>query len=203
MNFLSRSFVAFIFLTFAGASAWAQDNVGLKFFGISIHPGGDENAFLMPRRFDDNGVLVLNLGGMASAEKFIYADGVSVKVVQGIYSDCAAQLGGFSHMGIRAKIFKTKKHSLFGGIGPTLVYRKNWYELPGYLDPNYFEGKPTDTWQYKFLWYGGEFEYAYVLSERLDLTSTFIPGFPKLISFSFGLKYKFRPQGKEFSAVKP
>ena len=190
MKLLLRFFLLlFTFLT--GFNLQAQDNVGLKFFGLSIHPGGDENAFLMPRRLDSNGVLVLNLGGMLSAEKFIYQDRVSVKAVQGIYSDCAAQLGGFSHIGIRAIIFRAGKHSVFGGIGPTLVYRKNWYELPGYLDPDYFDGQPTDTWQYKFLWYGGEFEYAYVLSEKLDLTSTFIPGFPKLISLSFGLKYKF------------
>ncbi|MBK0403521.1 hypothetical protein I5M27_11030 [Adhaeribacter sp. BT258] len=180
-----------VFLLFPGFQALAQDNIGLKFFGLSIHPGGDENAPLMPRRFDDKGIWVLNLGGMLSYEKFIYEDGVSVKAVQGFYSDCAAQPGGFSHIGLRARIFKTKKHSLFGGIGPTLVYRKNWYELPGYQDPDYFEGAPTDTWQYKFLWYGGEFEYAYVLTDKIDLAATFIPGYPKLISLSFGARYKF------------
>ncbi len=181
--------VLFLFLFWLPGRA--QDNVGLKLFGLSIHPGGDENAPLMPRRLDDRGILVINLGVMLSAEKFIYRDRVSVKAVQGIYSDCAARPGGFSHIGIRAIIFKTEKHSVFGGIGPTLVYRKNWYELPGYIDPEYFDGKPTDVWQYKFLWYGGEFEYAYLLSEKLDLTATFIPGFPKLISLSFGVKYKF------------
>src|SRR5690606_27653806 len=184
--------ILLLLLLVAGFESMAQNSVGLKFFGLSIHPGGDENAPLMPRRFDDNGVWVLNLGGMLSYEKFIYEDGVSLKAVQGFYSDCAAQPGGFSHIGLRARIFKTEKHSLYGGIGPTLVYRKNWYELPGYLDPEYFDGAPNDEWQYKFLWYGGEFEYAYVLSERTDLACTFIPGYPKLISLSFGLKYKFR-----------
>src|SRR6478735_1265426 len=169
MKPLFRSLATLLFLALNALPAPAQDNIGLKFFGISI-----------------------NLGGMFSTEKFIYEDGISVKFVQGLYSDCAAQPGGFSHIGIRARILKKKRHSIYGGIGPTLVYRKNWYKLPGYIDSDYFDGKPTDTWQYKFLWYGGEFEYAYVLSEKLDFTSTFIPGFPKLISFSFGLKYKFR-----------
>ena len=202
MNTLKR-FACFIFLLF-GIDAKAQDNASLKFFGLSLHPGGDENAPLMPRRFDANGVWVLNLGGMLSYEKFIYQDGVSVKAVQGIYSDCAAQLGGFSHLGLRAKIFKTTRQSLYGGIGPTLVYRKNWHKLPGYIDPDYFEGKPANTWQYKFLWYGGEFEYAYVLSERIDFATTFIPGYPKLISFSFGFRYKFRkPEPATFPAPNP
>ena len=203
MKPLFRSLATLLFLALNALPAPAQDNIGLKFFGISIHPGGDEDAFLMPRRLDDRGVLVINLGGMFSTEKFIYEDGISVKFVQGFYSDCAAQPGGFSHIGIRARILKKKRHSIYGGIGPTLVYRKNWYKLPGYIDPDYFDGKPTDTWQYKFLWYGGEFEYAYVLSEKLDFTSTFIPGFPKLISFSFGLKYKFRNPKPGFSEPKP
>lgn len=192
---MARSFLFLLVLLWVpGLQTRAQDNIGVKFFGLSIHPGGDENAFLMPRKLDDNGVLVLNLGAMLSTEKFIYQNRVSVKAVQGIYSDCAAQLGGFSHLGIRAIIFRAGKHSVFGGIGPTLVYRKNWYQLPGYRDPDYFDGHPTATWQYKFLWYGGEFEYAYRLSEKTDLTATFIPGFPKLLSLSFGLKYKFTDQ---------
>ena len=190
MTFLQRCFVWLAFLTLPGL-AKAQDNIGLKFFGLSVHPKGDENAKLMPMRLDKKGVWVINLGGMLSAEKFIYQDEISIKAIQGLYSDCAARLGGFTHFGLRGQIFKTEKHSLYGGIGPTLVYRRNWYELPGYLDPDYFEGKPTDTWQYKFLWYGGEFEYAYVLSEKLDFAATFVPGFPKLISLSLGLKYKF------------
>ena len=191
MTFLQRCFLCIVFFALPGL-AKAQDNIGLKFFGLSMHPKGDENAFLMPMRLDEKGVWVVNLGGMISTEKFIYQDEISLKAIQGLYSDCAARLGGFTHLGLRGQIFKTEKHSLYGGIGPTLVYRRNWYDLPGYLDPDYFEGKPTDTWQYKFLWYGGEFEYAYVFSEKLDLTATFIPGFPKLVSLSFGVKYKFK-----------
>src|SRR5688572_8038938 len=120
-SIMRRFLVVSFWLT--GFTAMAQDNIvqgniGLTFYGFRIHPTGDENAPLMPLRLDDNGVLVINLGGMLSYEKFVYADGVSVKAVQGIYSDCAAQLGGFSHIGLRARIFKTGKHSLYGGIGP-------------------------------------------------------------------------------------
>jgi hypothetical protein len=188
-----RSILVIVLTLFQQAATAQNDNIGLKFFGLSIHPHGDENAKLMPLRLDPKGVLVINLGGMLSYEKFIYKDVLSVKAVQGLYSDCAARLGGFSHLGLRAKIFTAGKHSLYGGIGPTLVYRRNWHELPGYQDPAYFEGKPSATWQYKFLWYGGEFEYAYQLTERFSFASTFIPGYPKLISLSFGVKYLTKP----------
>ncbi|WP_225307213.1 hypothetical protein [Adhaeribacter soli] len=194
---LKGSILVIIFMLFQQAAIAQSDNIGLKFFGLSIHPQGDENAKLMPRRLDEKGVLVINLGGMLSYEKFFYKDAFSVKAVQGLYSDCAARLGGFSHIGLRGKIFKSGKHSLYGGIGPTLVYRRNWHDLPGYQDPAYFDGKPYATWQYKFLWYGGEFEYAYRLTERFSFASTFIPGYPKLISFSFGIKYMTKPNNNK------
>ncbi|RZK64112.1 MAG: hypothetical protein EOO85_30220 [Pedobacter sp.] len=169
----------------------AQDNFGLKFFGLSVHPKGEkENAFLMPRRFDRDGYFVLNIGGILSYEKFIIKDVLSVKAASALYSDCAAQLGGFEHIGIRAKIFKTERHSLYGGIGPTLVFRKNWLQLNGYKNLNRFRGDVDDQWQHLFLWYGGEFEYKYRLNKNYDFALSFVPGYPDLMSISFGLHYK-------------
>src|SRR4051812_12410460 len=110
MKSFFRSFAVLCLQALAVLPARAQDNIGLKFFGLSVHPKGDENAFLMPRRLDERGVCVINLGGMVSAEKFIFRDEISVKAIQGLYSDCAARLGGFTHFGLRGKIFKTEKH---------------------------------------------------------------------------------------------
>ena len=101
----------------------AQDNIGIKFFGLSIHPKGEkDNAFLMPNKLDKKAYLVMNFGAEIMYEKFLYKDIVSAKIVQALYVDCAEKLGGFSHIGIRAKIFKIGRHSLYGGIGPTLVF---------------------------------------------------------------------------------
>lgn len=168
----------------------ARDNIGIKFFGLSIHPFGDENAFLMPRKLDRNGYFVLNLGAMLSYEKFVWQDILSVKAIQAGYSDCAARAGGFSHIGVRGKIFSTKRQTLSGGIGPTLIYRRNWNELEKYHNPGCFQGGLSDKWQYLFIWYGGEFEYKYSVNEKLDLALCFIPGYPDLISFSLGINYK-------------
>lgn len=177
-------------LLFLMVMAKAQDNIGIKFFGLSIHPKGDKNAFLMPRKLDSKSILVVNLGAVLSYEKFIYSDKLSTKVVQALYSDCAARTGGFSHIGLRAILFKTRKHSLYGGMGPTLIFRRNWLELEGYQNPDYFKGDVNNKWQYKFLWYGGELEYAYMVTDKIDITTTFIPGYPKLMSLSIGIKYK-------------
>lgn len=166
----------------------AQDNFGVKYFGLSIHPKGEkDNAFLMPRRFDNKGYFVLNVGGVVSYEHFFFKDIFSVKIAQALYSDCAARLGGFSHIGIRGKIFSQSRHSLHGGIGPTIVFRSNWLEMEGYKNPNRFKGDADSKWQHLFLWYGGEFEYKYRIKEKIDLTASFIPGYPDLMSLSFGL----------------
>lgn len=191
---MRRQFLLSFFVLLATVTiALGQDNLGIKYFGLSIHPQGEkENAFLMPRKFDREGYLVLNVGGVASYEKFIIQNRLSIKVAQALYSDCAARTGGFSHVGLRGRIFTSGRHSLFGGIGPTLVYRKNWQELEGYNNPNRFKGEPGNRWQHLFLWYGGEFEYKYQLNEKFDLASSFVPGYPDLMSLSVGLSYRFK-----------
>jgi hypothetical protein len=166
--------------------------MGLKFLGLSIHPFGVYNAHIMPRKLDEGGIFVLNLGASLNVEYFIYKDRFSVKLMQGLYSDCAGKLGGFSHAGLRGKIFKHDKHSVYGGIGPTLIYRKNWYALDGYDDTfSFFKGDPDDIWQCGFIWYGGEFEYNYTVNDNFSLSVSFVPGFPDLANLSAGVRYKF------------
>lgn len=184
--------LAFFVVIFCN-SIIAQDNTGIKFFGLSIHPKGEkDNAFLMPNKLDKNAYFVMNLGGEIMYEKFVVKDILAIKVVQALYADCAERLGGFSHIGIRATIFNTGKHALFGGFGPTIVYRKNWMELNGYINQNRFKGDINDKWQYLFLWYGGEFEYKYSITEYLDLSISFIPGYPDLMSLAVGINLKIK-----------
>lgn len=188
---LSFTFFILVFICTISVKAITQNNIGVKFFGLSVHPKGEkENAFLMPNKLDKNGYLVMNFGAEVMCEKFIYQDLLSVKVIQALYSDCAARLGGFSHIGIRAKIFNLGKHSLYGGIGPTLVFRKNWLDLDGYVNPNRFKGGPENKYQHLFLWYGGEFEYKYQMNQKLDFAVSFVPGYPDLMSLAFGVSLR-------------
>lgn len=186
-----RLFFLTLLLLFAGFTSplQAQRNWSFKYFGLSLHPNGDPNAPLMPLNPDRKGYLVFNLGGMASYEQFFKPHKFSFKGIQALYTDCAAQLAGFTHVGVRAVIFRTRRHSLSGGLGPTLVYRRNWHRLPGYQNSGYFDGAINDYWQYKFIPYAGEFEYNYQLTDQLDFSSTFVPGYPDLISLSFGLRF--------------
>lgn len=143
----------------------------------------------MPLKLDSGGVLVLNRGLTFNVEVFLWEDIVSVKFIQGLYSDCLARFAGFTHIGLRGRIFELGQHSLNGGIGPTLLYRRNWYEVDGYDDSfSFFRGSPRDYWQRRFIWYGGEFEYNYAIDEKRVISTSFVPGYPDLMNLSIGLR---------------
>ncbi|QHL87045.1 hypothetical protein GU926_06180 [Nibribacter ruber] len=178
-----------LFLIALPGQAQLRRNVSLKYFGLTLHPKGDDNADLMPLNPDGKGYFVVNLGGSVSYEQFLKGDKFSIKAIQALYADCALQLAGFTHLGVRAVIFELGRHSLNGGLGPTLVYRRNWSTLDGYnMSTSFFAGDPNDAWQYKMIWYAGELEYNYRLSDRTDLSTSFVPGYPNIMSLSFGVR---------------
>lgn len=182
--------VALILLLPATSSAQYTRNLSLKYFGLTLHPKGDDNAELMPLNPDGEGYLVVNLGASVSYEHFLIPDKLSVKGIQALYADCAMRFAGFTHLGVRATIFQAGRHTLSGGLGPTLVFRRNWSKLPGYnLSTSFFGGKPSDTWQYRMVWYAGELEHNYRLNPRTDFSTSFVPGYPNIMTLSFGLRY--------------
>ena len=188
-----QKIILFILLIYPSFTGTAQNNFTLKFFGLSFHPDGDVNADNMPTKIDRNGVAVVNLGMYFGYENFFHKDKLSAKVVTAIYSDCGGLFSGLVHIGFRGVILDTKRFSINGGICPTFIFRRSWYsKFDDYVNSGFYRGNETDFWQYKFLWYGGELEFNYKLNEVLDLSTTFIPGYPKLLELSFGVRYRFQ-----------
>lgn len=183
-----------IFLIFIlPIKAYTQDNFTAKFFGFSFHPDGDVNADNMPTKIDRNGVVVVNIGIYLGYESFFYKDKLSFKTVTAFYSDCGGLFSGLIHVGFRGVIIEKKRFSINGGLGPTFIYRRSWYsKFDDYVNSGFYKGNETNYWQYKFLWYGGELEFNYKLNKYLDLSTTFIPGYPKLLELSFGVRYRFQ-----------
>jgi hypothetical protein len=192
---LKSIFLFIIIFTFflVGHSVAQQFTVGIKLTGLSIHPAGATNASLMKYKLDENGVFVFNPGIRLNFEYFFYKNIASIKIEQGLYLDCANQFAGFTHIGLRGRIFETEKHSLNGGIGPTIFFRKNWYKLDGYIDDvENFKGSPEDNWQWWFILYGGEFEYNYKINEMKELSTSIVPFIPPFVPLvmSSGLRMK-------------
>lgn len=161
----------------------------VKFFGLSVHLKESPYPEIFPNRLDEKGILAFNYGAIVGYDRFIKRDVMSIRAEQGLYADCSASLAGFTHLGWRGRIFRKGRHSMNGGIGPTLVYRRDWNRLEGYEDDGYFNRK--GKWQYKFYWYAGELEYNYKLSAQNDLSVNLVPGIPELVSFGVGLRRRF------------
>lgn len=190
---MKKSAAIVILLIIATLKIYSQDNLTAKFFGFSFHPDGDVNADNMPTKIDKNGVLVVNLGMYFGYENFVYKDKLSIKTATAFYSDCGGLFSGLVHVGFRGVIFEKGNFSVNGGLGPTFIFRRSWYsKFDNYINSGFYNGNETDFWQYKFLWYGGELEFNYKLNKSLDLSTTFIPGYPKLLELSFGVRYRFR-----------
>ncbi|MFD2246404.1 hypothetical protein [Pontibacter ruber] len=166
-----------------------QNTFTAKFFGLSVHLKESPYPEIFPNRLDDKGILAFNYGAIVGYDRFFKRDVMSIRVEQGLYADCSASLAGFTHLGWRGLILRRNRHSLNGGIGPTLVYRRDWNRLEGYEDDGYFN--QSGKWQYKFYWYAGELEYNYQLSGQNDLSVNLIPGIPELVSFGVGWRRRF------------
>lgn len=179
--------------------AFSQSCFTLRYFGLTVHPFGDDQASLQPYRLDDGAYFVANFGGLAGVEKYVWEDIVSIKALQGVFTDCSAGWAGISHLGFRGLLFEHKRHRLHFGMGPTLMYREDWNRMEDYKDSGFFHRRNTDrlgSVQYKFFWYGCEFEYDYSLNDKLDLNAGFTPGAPLALTFSIGVKYWVSKQFK-------
>ncbi len=171
---------------------YAQDNIGLRFLFSTIHPDGDDMAFLMPNRLDKRANIVLNWGFIGSYQRYVYRKRIALKFAQGAYSDCANLFAGHTHLGFRLNVLNGKKHYLEVGFGPTLVYRETWRKLDGYVQQTKLL-KNSKNWQYNFVWYGGEIEYDYAINKNLNLNINCIPGYPDFMTFAVGVRYWLRP----------
>jgi hypothetical protein len=161
----------------------------IKYFGLSVHLKETPYPEIFPNKLDDKGYSTLNYGAIIGYDRFLIRNVHALRLQQAIYADCSASLAGFTHVGWRALLFQKGRHSLNAGLGPTLVYRRDWNRLQGYQDDGYFNRR--GKWQYKFYWYAGELEYNYQLEGKTDFSFNIIPGIPELISFGLGVRQRF------------
>lgn len=163
---------------------------GLKFTGLSYHPDGGENEGY-PRQLDDKAFWVLLLGGEADLDwrphRFLY-----VRASTSFYKDCADLWAGYYHLGFRANYDIGERVGLRIGIGPTYLWRQNWYgRVAGYRRDSFF-GEPTGgDYQGAFIWYGGDAEAEWKLNDRAAFVYSVIPGWPEVIQSSIGMRYTF------------
>ena len=98
--------IKFLFLfIFIGIILSAQTCVTLRYFGLTVHPGGDQTAQLQPYKLDKHAIVVANFGGFVYVDHYLKNDRVALTLMQGCFTDCSAGFGGFTHIGIRFRMF--------------------------------------------------------------------------------------------------
>lgn len=188
-----RFFVTAIVLLASCFSSFSQSTFTAKYFGLTVHPKGDRTAHLQPNKLDKNAVFVRNTGLFVGYERFVYEDLISVKVIQGVMTDCSNGLASATHVGIRAGLVLSLKHDIYLGVGPTFIARESWSRFgSSYTSSGFFNETSTKKFgdvQWKFIWYGAEFEYDYKFNAKNCVSLSLTPGVPLAMIFSIGWKH--------------
>ena len=163
----------------------------LKYTGLSYHPGGGENEEHYKRSLDDKDYWVVLVGAQADVDyklhRFFY-----LRASTSLYKDCSDLWAGFYHFGFRANWDATERLALRVGIGPTYLWRQNWFgKVKGYTKDSFFGPATTGTFQNAFIWYGGDVDVEWKAWEHVSLLYGVIPGYPEVIQSSLGLRCNF------------
>jgi len=203
VEMLKSSQLIFVLLLFR--HTFAQDAITVKYFGLTIHPAGEKTAHLQPNKLDQNARFVANYGVFLGYEKFVYEDVISVKIIQGLLSDCSNGFASVTHVGARARLIATEKFRFYIGVGPALLVRDSWnrfgddYTSSGYFNETY--SKRLGELQWKIAPVAVELEYDYVFNPKNQLSLSFTPGIPTAMIFSIGWKHWLHV--KEFDQFRP
>ena len=182
----------FILMFVAGGTITAQNVFTFRYFGLTIHPFGDQTAAIQPYKLDKHAKFVANFGGFVSVDHYIFKDLVCVTAMQGVFTDCSGGPGGFSHLGLRALVYEKRKHRFMLGLGPILYYRRDWNRFDIYVDHGTFHqyhSRSLGDIQWRVFPVAGEFAWHWQISEQLDFNLGFTPGLPLACSFSAGISW--------------
>lgn len=174
--------------------AWtdpARFGVGLKYMGLSYHPGGGENEEHYLRSLDSKDYWVVLVGGQVDVDYSVF-NFLMVRASTSFYKDCADLWAGFYHLGFRANWDATDRLSLRVGVGPTYLWRQNWFhQVKGYTKDSFFGPATEGNFQGKFIWYGGDVEAEWKAWRHASLVYGCIPGYPEVIQNSLGMRWRF------------
>lgn len=186
-----KKYILLLFV-FSAVHLFSQTDFSLRYFGLTIHPNGDQTAKIQPHKLDRHAYAVANFGAFVSADHYFLYDQLAFTLMQGIFTDCSGGIAGFSHFGIRGLLLEKGKHRLLAGIGPMLYYRRDWNRFSEYEDSGFFHRYHSRNFgdlQYKVFWVAGEFDWQWEISDHFDFNAGFTPGFPLAMSFSAGLTW--------------
>lgn len=169
----------------------AQWFVSVKLMGISLHTDRNLNGKMYRAAIGKNNRVAFHLG-LALTTEYKFNNWFSMKFDQVGFRDCGGKFAGMSMFNLRYTQDIGSAGDVSGGMGPFFYYRKNWNAIAGYEDDGYFKESSNKKWQTKFVWYGGELEYNYPITETVDWSTNVLPGIPVVIAVASGVRTEIR-----------
>jgi hypothetical protein len=193
MNYLKSYLLCALCLcgvAFAAESNTQGFAANYKYMGVTYHPGGGNGDYIMA--LDSTGYIVIQLGVEGDLDYYLNRYFL-VRSSVSLYKDCAFVWSGFFHVGPRVNLPIGEKFQARIGIGPTLIWRENWYRHVDWYTGDGFYGKEFESGpiQTAFLWYGGNIEFQYDFNKNWAFVYSVVPGYPQVFTSSFGLRQSF------------
>lgn len=162
----------------------------LKYFGLSFHTIPSHWDYKLA--LDKNGYAVLQIGAEVDLD-FYLNDYFLLRASTLVYKDCFDLWAGAYHIGFRANLPVGEQWEFRFGIGPTVIWRQNWWTNVDRFAGDFFYGKDEKSGEFQtaFLWYGGNAEMEYYLADRTSFVLTMVPAIPQVFAFSAGLRQHF------------
>ena len=171
------------------STKWPVQSLSIQWIGFTYHPGGGDYPEVYPLKIDKQGYGVFELG-LALNYDYQFHDGFFLRSALAYYKDCAFVDAGFVHLGVRGIIWSNDRHSINAGLGPTFLVREDWHKFREYVWDDFYGERVSGKWQYRFIWYGLQFEYLYRINDRLQLHYSLIPGVPAVLTSFVGVRCK-------------
>ncbi len=168
-----------------------QSALNLHITGVGLHLGNKPNYRLYENALDKNGNFVTEPLAILSYQRFLSATRNSLQISQGLYSDAAAQMAGFTYFAFKKKIIHSFKNVVSVSIGPNLSYRKDWHTINGYIEDKSFT--VDGSWEYKWL-FAAEVDYYYYLGKHSDFAMSLYYGLEnKTMFLTIGYRFWINP----------
>lgn len=163
---------------------------GFNYYALTYHPNGGGADY--PRELDSEAYWVIQLGGEAIADYYL-KPWLLLRTAGSLYRDCADVWAGHAHLGFRLDWRVASRFSARIGIGPTYLWRENWYGVVDRYRSDAFFGRPGkgDRFQSAWIWYGGNIEAEVRLGRGMGLVYSLVPGYPLVMTSSLGLRAGF------------
>lgn len=174
---------AVLFLTQSSYSYGATDDLsqsyayGVKLYGLTHHISRD--WFFHPGIEVD--------GDYYLSEMFLLRAGAAT------YQDSGGFWSGFFQFAVFLEAKKFDSFYFRMGIGPSFIWRENWWEKVDGYSGNAFYGKKIQSGPFEtnLLWYGGYLELEWIYSKKMRFTYSLVPGYPVIIVNNIGVRFVF------------